>query len=167
MLTAAVLHEMFDHNYWARDVQLRACEKLTNEQFLQPMGGSFGSLRDTLVHLLGVEMIWLERWKGGAPREMLPADSFTTLESIAVFWRKVEAGMREYAAGLDDAALEREFTYTNMRGVVCTYAMWRMQLHLLMHQSMHRGQVNTLLRQLGAEAATVDFLSGYDEGFRS
>jgi uncharacterized damage-inducible protein DinB len=32
---------------------------------------------------------------------------------------------------------------------------------------MHRGQVNTLLRQFGAEAATVDFLSGYDEGFRS
>lgn len=167
MIPVAVLRELFDHNYWARDVQLRACEKLSAEQFVQPMGGSFGSVRDTLVHLLGVELIWLERWRGASPREMLPADSFPALEAVAFLWKKVESEMRVFVAGLDDAALAREFTYTNMRGVECTYAMWRMILHLLMHQAMHRGQVNTLLRQLGVEAATVDFLSGYDEGYRS
>ena len=166
MISLPVLREMFDHNYWARDVQLRACKALTPEQLLQPMGGSFGSLRDTLVHLLGVECLWMERWQGASPKEMLHTDAFPTLDSITAFWQKTEERMRQMLDSLDEKDLQQDFTYTNMKGEKCTYLIWRMLIHFLMHQSTHRGQVNTLLRQLGAEAVTVDFLKGFDAGYR-
>jgi uncharacterized damage-inducible protein DinB len=41
-----------------------------------------------------------------------------------------------------------------------------MIVHLLNHQSYHRGQVTTYLRQLGAQPAKVDFLDAHDMGFR-
>jgi uncharacterized damage-inducible protein DinB len=70
-----VIREMMDHNYWARDRQLQACATLSQEQLLHAAGGSFGSLRDTLAHLVAVEWIWLERWRGGRPAALIPANS--------------------------------------------------------------------------------------------
>ena len=64
MMPLDLVRELYVYNYWARDRQLEACEALTEEQFLRPMGNSFSSLRDTLAHLLGAEWIWLERWRG-------------------------------------------------------------------------------------------------------
>jgi uncharacterized damage-inducible protein DinB len=58
------LRELFDYNYWARDRQFEACAALTAEEFRRPLGNSFPSLRDTLVHLVGVEVVWLERCIG-------------------------------------------------------------------------------------------------------
>jgi uncharacterized damage-inducible protein DinB len=158
---------MFDHYYWARDRQLQACAAITEEQFLRSLGSSFSSLRDTLAHLVAVEWLWLERWRGRSPRSLLPLEDFPTLAAISKRWSTVEREMREYLAGLSEEALERPTTCVSTRGQTWTYALWRMIFHLLNHQSYHRGQVTTLLRQLGARPPVVDFLAAHEVGFRS
>ncbi|MGA2769381.1 MAG: DinB family protein [Bryobacteraceae bacterium] len=166
-ISLTTLNELFDYNYWARDRQLQACAGLTEEQFLRPLGNSFPSLRDTLTHLLAVEWLWLERWRGQSPRTLLAPEEFPTLTALSQRWRTVEREMREHVAGLSDEALECPATYVNTRGQTWTYPLWRMILHLLQHQSYHRGQVTALLRQLGAQPPKVDFLDAHDMGFRS
>lgn len=52
----------------ARDRQLDVCATVTTEQLLCPLGSSFPSLRDTLVRLLAVEWLWLERWRERSAR---------------------------------------------------------------------------------------------------
>ena len=84
-----VLREEIDHHYWARDCQLRACASLTTEQFLRPIGGSFPSLRATLAHMLAVEWIWLERWKGKSPKAPIPAAEFPSLAPMVERWGAV------------------------------------------------------------------------------
>jgi uncharacterized damage-inducible protein DinB len=74
--------------------------------------------------------------------------------------------MLEYMAGLDEEALERPLTYMNTRGEQWTYPLLQMIVHVLNHQSYHRGQVATQLRMLGAQPPQVDFLVGQDMGFR-
>jgi uncharacterized damage-inducible protein DinB len=166
-ISLATLNELFDYNYWARDRQLQACAGLTGEQFLRPLGNSFPSLRDTLTHLLAVEWMWLERWRGQSPRTLLAPDEFPTLAALSQRWQTVEREMREYVAGLTEEALECPVTCVSTRGQTWTYPLWRMILHLLNHQSYHRGQVTALLRQLGAQPPKVDFLDAPDRGFRS
>jgi uncharacterized damage-inducible protein DinB len=56
-------------------------------------------------------------------------------------------------------------TYVSQKGDTFTYELWRQMLHLVSHQSYHRGQVATLLRQLGLQPPGVDFLRGYRMGF--
>ncbi len=161
-----VLRELIDHNYWARDRQLQACAALSEEQFLRPLGGSFPSVRDTLAHLVAVEWIWLERWRGGSPRSLMSAEEFPTLAAISERWSAVEGELRAFVDGLSDEELERPFTYVNLRGETWTYPLWRALFHVVNHQSYHRGQVTTQLRLLGAAAPAVDFLMAYDMGFR-
>jgi uncharacterized damage-inducible protein DinB len=165
-ISSATLNELFDYNYWARDRQLQACAGLTGEQFLRPLGNSFPSLRDTLTHLVAVEWLWLERWRGRSPRTLLAPAEFPTLAALSERWQAVEREMREYLAGLSEEALECPLTCVSTRGQAWTYPLWRMILHLLQHQSYHRGQVTALFRQLGVQPPKVDFLDAHDMGFR-
>jgi uncharacterized damage-inducible protein DinB len=126
MMSMAILNELFDYNYWARDRQLQACAGLTQEQFLRPLGNSFPSLRDTLTHLLAVEWLWLERWRGQSPRILLAPEEFPTLAALSLRWRTVQHEMREYLAGLNEAALERPLTVVSTRGQEWTYPLGRM-----------------------------------------
>jgi uncharacterized damage-inducible protein DinB len=161
-----VLRELMDHAYWARDRQLQVCATLTPEEFLRPLGASFSSIRGTLAHLVGVEWIWLERWKGHSPRSLPAPEEFPTLAALSERWSLLERDLREYMAGLNEETLELPVTYLNTRGESWTYPLWRLILHAVNHQSYHRGQVTVLLRRLGLHPAPVDFLKGHDMGFR-
>jgi uncharacterized damage-inducible protein DinB len=61
MISPETFQNLYNYNYWARDRQLEACAAISKEQFVQSSGGSFGSVRDTLVHLAVAEWIWCER----------------------------------------------------------------------------------------------------------
>jgi uncharacterized damage-inducible protein DinB len=99
-ISLSALNELFAHNYWARDRQLQACAALNGEQFLRPLGSSFPSVRDTLVHLLAVEWLWLERWRGRSPRTLLPCEEFPTLAAVCERWHGVEQEMTRYLVAL-------------------------------------------------------------------
>jgi uncharacterized damage-inducible protein DinB len=163
VVSLETLNELYDYNYWARDRQLEACGALTEEQFLRPMGNSFSSLRDTLAHLLVVEWAWHERFRGRSPRS-LPSwlEELRNLPALRERWAPVEQDLRNYVAGLDTQALACPLTYINLKGETWTYPLWQALFHLINHQTYHRGQVTTLLRQLGARPAQIDFLVYFD-----
>ncbi len=164
MIPLDTLRELFNYNYWARDRQLEACRALTEEQFLRPLGNSYSSLRDTLAHLVGAEWIWAERWRGN-PTKGLPASSdFPDLPAITDRWRTVEHDVRELLATLNEEKLTAALHYTSSRGVACSYPLWRSMLHVINHQTYHRGQVTMFLRQLGLQAPALDLLVAADAG---
>jgi uncharacterized damage-inducible protein DinB len=162
MVPFVTLREMFDYNYWARDRQLAACATLRESDLLHSLGGSFPSLQETLAHLVSVEWLWLERWQGRSPRSMPPAEELLDLAAITGRWQAVERAMRQYLAGLTEETLDSPVTYVNFRGEQWTYVLWRMMVHLLLHQSFHRGQVTAMLRRLGIDPPPVDFLVAHD-----
>ena len=170
MIPLTVLHQLYDYNYWARDQQLRACAALSEEKFLRPMGSSFSSVRDTLAHLIAAEWIWLERWRGHSPtlEEAAPyaAATFPTLAVIEQRWRDGERGMRAYLAGLAPEKLVQPLNYVNIAGERWSYPLWQTLLHVVNHQTYHRGQVTTLLRQLGERTVPLDFLVAVDSGLK-
>jgi len=159
------LHELFDHSYWARDRQLAACAALDGADFARPMGNSFPSVRETLAHLVWAEWLWLGRWEGRSPRAMSLEAELPTLDAVVERWRAVERDVRRYLSEAAEEALPLPLTYVNSRGETWTYPLWRTMMHLLIHQASHRGQITTMLRQLGVSAPTVDFLVAHDMGF--
>jgi uncharacterized damage-inducible protein DinB len=163
-ISLSALKELFTPNYWARDRQLLACSALTSEQFLRPLGNSFPSVRDTLVHLLAVEWLWLERWRGRSPRVLLASEEFPTLAAVPDRWHVVAQEMKQYLSALPEESLEQQMTCMSTRGNTWTYALWRMMVHFLEHQTYHQGQVTALLRQLEVVPPKVDFLDAQDAG---
>lgn len=157
MIPYSTFRELFDYNWWARDRQLQACQALTAEEFVRPLASSFPSVRDTLAHLLGVEWLYLERLHGRSPRVLPEGMEFPSMDTVQRRWAEVEKGLREVLAKLTDGELAQPHTFTTMKGQPRTQARWETIYHLLNHQSYHRGQITTLLRQLGASPPAVDF----------
>jgi uncharacterized damage-inducible protein DinB len=156
MVSLETLRELFAYNYWARDRQLDACAKLTNEQFVQPMGNSFSSLRDTLAHLIAAEWIWKEGWLGRSPTSFPKPTDYPDLAAIQEAWKPVEKDVRDYLAGVSEETVAGRFTATNTRGETFSYPLWRSMLHVANHQTYHRGQVTMFLRQFGVEPPALD-----------
>ena len=155
--------QLYDYNRWARRRILTVASTLASDDFIRPMGNSFSSIRDTLAHILGAEWIWLERWQGRSPRALLDAATFPTVPSLESRWETVEHDQMQFIEALTPQRLGEELAYTNQQGQRCSYLLWQQLVHVVNHSSYHRGQVTTLLRQLGAEAVSTDFLVYFDE----
>lgn len=145
----AYFRSLVDFHYWARDRMLHAVSALSPEQYTRELGGSFGSIRDTLNHVYGAEVLWLRRWRGDAAMGF-PADLPSTPEELAIVWAAQEAEMRAFIDALGEPDLTRLIAYRNLAGVAGESALWEMLAHVVNHATYHRGQVTTLMRQLGA-----------------
>ena len=161
-MQAQTIRELYVYNHWANQRVLASVTPLSAEQFTRGMGNSFGSVRDTVAHILGAEWIWLERWLGRSPRALLPAADFPTVASIRERWATVEQDRNRFIQTLTPAKLQKTVAYINTRGEPFSYLLWQQMAHVVNHSTYHRGQITTLLRQLGAEPQNTDFLSYYD-----
>jgi uncharacterized damage-inducible protein DinB len=143
------LHVLLDYHYWARDVMLEAVSTLTQEQFTHHVESSFRSVRDTVAHIYGADSIWYARWQGQSPTLLPSYDQFPDVASIRTAWVALEGQVRAFVDGLGEAGVSRVFEYKMLSGAAGSSPFSQMLAHVVNHGSYHRGQVTTLLRQLG------------------
>ena len=92
------LRNLFAFGRWANRTIIESVAVLTPEEYARPIGGSFGSVQGTLVHLYGADWVWLERFHGHSPRALPAADELAALEALARKWRELEAGQDAFIA---------------------------------------------------------------------
>lgn len=156
------LQTMIEYHYWARDRLLAALEPLTADQYTRDLGNSFKSIRDTVVHIYAAEWAWYSRWQGTSPTALLPADQFPDLGSVRSAWTALEAKVRAFVVGLGEEGVSRVIDYKLLSGQEGSSPVWQMVQHVVNHASYHRGQVTTMLRQLGAQPAkSMDMVAFY------
>src|SRR3989304_5305846 len=158
-MTHADLIFLFAYNRWANARTLSAAARLTPDQFTRDLGSSFASVRDTLVHIYGAEWIWLARWKGTSPTTAIVAADIPDVAALAARWRTVEEEQAAFIKDLADADIERMIEYANLKGDRFTNPLGRLMQHLVNHSTYHRGQVTTMLRQLGATPVSTDLVT--------
>jgi uncharacterized damage-inducible protein DinB len=162
-MTPEEIRTLFDYDAWANARTLNACAALAPEQFTRNLGSSFGSVRDTLVHIFGAQWIWLERLHGGSPAGLPKPDAFPDIAAVRARWAEIEPNLLGYVRGLPAAKLDSVFEYRNLKGTLFSDRIWQILQHLANHGTYHRGQVTTLLRQLGAAPASTDMIAFYRE----
>src|SRR5205085_1221273 len=134
-----------DYGYWANRKLFKALDGITPEQFVQTVAGSYGSIRNTLVHVMSAEWGWLDRC-GGHPRgAKLNPDDYPTLESISDQWARIETHMREFLDGLTDHDLARVIDFSIPGSQPRSLQLGNLLLHSVVHAVHHRGQVAMLL----------------------
>jgi uncharacterized damage-inducible protein DinB len=155
---------LIDYHYWARDRMLEAVERLSAEQYTRDLGNSFRSVRDTVVHLYSAEWVWHSRWARHSPMTPIAMDAFPDLAGLRAAWVEMEGKVRTLVAALGDDGLTRACEYQLMNGTRGSSAYWQMLQHLFNHGTYHRGQVTTMLRQLGAAPPkSMDLIAFYRE----
>jgi uncharacterized damage-inducible protein DinB len=154
---------LYDYNTWANLRSLESCSALTPEQFSRDLSSSFRSVRDTLVHIVNAEWIWLERWHGRSPSAPPEAAQFPDLASVRARFAQLDRALVDYVASLTADDLQRVLHYKTMSGVPQAQPGWQMLQHLANHSTYHRGQIATMLRQLGSKPVSTDLINFYRE----
>jgi uncharacterized damage-inducible protein DinB len=162
-MTPGEMGLLYDYNAWANRRSLEAAEKLTGEQLLKPLGSSFPSVRDTLAHIWGAEWIWLERFEGRSPASLPATDEFSTVASLRERWFEDEKRLLKFVSRLKQEDLDREIEYKTLKFGAYRNPLWQSMQHLVNHGTYHRGQVTTMLRQLGAQPILTDLMHFYRE----
>lgn len=152
------LSEMLAYDRWANHQYLDLIATLDPERFTRQLGGSFGSIRDTLVHLAWAEWLWAKRWEKSSPQARATPDQFPTVESIRVYLNDAEEVQRRVFEGEAADIRTVRIRYTNLKHQVWEYTLEEMVHHLAMHSAYHRGQLATLLRQLDVVPPATDYL---------
>jgi len=155
---------LYEYDRWANNRVLEAAAALTTEQFTRDLGGSFRSVRDTLVHIIGGEWGWIRYWKEPSPTSdfvielqerrntLFHPDKFPNVAAVQLKWAEVEKEQIEFLDRLTDEELQKllPFRTTQVR-------LSQLMQHLANHSTYHRGQIALMMRQLSAEPIATDF----------
>jgi uncharacterized damage-inducible protein DinB len=156
--------KLFAYTRWAYEKTFESLVPLSEEEFNREIGGSFGSIQGTLTHVYGAEWVWLERLHGRSPRALPEGQKGWTLPDFREKWKPVEAGHQAFVDRVTPEHLAQPLTYVNFAGQTCTYSQADALVHVVNHGTYHRGQIATMLRQLGHKPIPTDYLRYIDAG---
>jgi uncharacterized damage-inducible protein DinB len=154
---------LYDYTRWADGRMFDALSKLTPEQYTKDLGSSLKSVRDTTVHIVSAQWIWLSRWNGIVPKGMWNAADYPDLVSLSKPREELVRELFEFVVAQTEDSLAKPLTYKNLKGDSFSYPLGQLMLHLVNHSTYHRGQVATLIRQLGAQPISTDLVLFYAE----
>lgn len=130
--------------------------QLSDQQFIQALSYSRGSVRDQILHLISCESMWFSELSGGDPPEDLNSADFPDRESIRAHWDRVEQTIRLYLSELrDDMLFEKPIQEPEEDKDL---AVWQVLLHVANHGTDHRAQILRLLSDLGVETTSQDYI---------
>ena len=153
------IQQFFRYNQWANRAILSAAEKVTPDQFIGASSCSFGSLRGTLVHIYGAEVVWRMRCDRGISPTALPNEQdFPDFATLKNSWEEEMQAMLSYTERLD-AGLPATIQYTNTRGSSFETPLWQILAHLVNHGTQFRSEAGLLLSNWGFSPGDVDMIT--------
>ncbi len=158
MLAKDALRRLIDYTVWANHRVLRAAATLGEDDFKRDLRSSHGGVRGTLTHTFGAEWIWLERWKGISPTRGLDEGEFPTLVELRDRWTALDEHRSSWLSALSEDAPLAIVAYKTLDGRAYEAPLWQLVQHAANHSTYHRGQVITMLRQLGAKPVSTDMV---------
>jgi uncharacterized damage-inducible protein DinB len=158
MASAAVVRDLLVYMLWADRLMLKTVREVSPEDLTRNAGVSFGSLLGTMVHMLGSQRLWLSRFSGSAIERRPELADFPDLPAWIHGWADTAAGIEAFLASLTAEQLAAEITWVDTEGPVHTRPLWQPVCHMVNHNTYHRGQVVSLMRQLGYEPPQTDLI---------
>lgn len=152
------LRKLYQYLQWANWRVLEVAEELPDEAYKREFDVSFKSLHGTLAHMLGAEWLWFERFHGRSPSSVTGYATWSSAAHLASAWIPVRETQTHFLAHLKPVDLRSKLTYRNLAGETKSYILGEALLHCANHATFHRGQVVSLLRQLGVTPPGTDYI---------
>ncbi|HLG34297.1 MAG TPA: DinB family protein [Bacteroidia bacterium] len=136
------------YNLWANQ---RVCDFLAEveeEKLNREIVSSFTSLRKTVFHVYGAQALWLKRLGGESPSVFPAYESKSSSETLQLL---IETSQQliAYVESRSEEQLMEMLDYKNVAGQPFTNCIRDIIQHVVNHATYHRGQVITMLRQVG------------------
>lgn len=144
-----LIEDLYRYNEWANARIFQMCLELTTAQLDEKREIGFGSLRNTLFHILTAEQIWLERWQV-VPWRPFPTDSQgMSLSEIEAQLKQIAQARQQLISAERPAKWKRVVNYKDSRGTEYNDPLDVLLLHVTNHGVYHRAQALHYLKGLG------------------
>ena len=158
MIDAEWCRTMAEYNRWMNGKIYALCAGLSDEERKKDRGAFFKSIHSTLNHLLWGDRAWFGRFIG-KPWTLPKAgvDMYADFAELRRSRDDMDLAMLEWATGLTPQWLARELTWkSGIDGKTRTLPYWVVVTQMFNHGTHHRGQLTTLLSQLGLDPGETD-----------
>jgi len=164
-MTVAQVQELFAYNAWAnrRFFAALAALPLPAELYFRDLKSSHGGIHGTLCHIVWAEELWLNRWLGKPNPAVPQGRDLATLHAAEARWEALETARAAFLAGLSAARLDDTIEVRPSAGGAYRHTFRQMLAHGVDHSSYHRGQLVTLLRQVGVTPPNTGLIVFYRE----
>ena len=140
--------QLFQHMWWADDLALEALRRSKGEPV---------RALEIFAHVLGAELIWLDRIEGA--KQSVPVWPEPTLEACERLAQRAKDRYTKFLDTLTPEALRGEAHYTNSAGLEFDSSVADILTHVALHGMYHRGQVALLQRDAGVAPNPTDFIA--------
>ena len=159
----AGLPDFFKYNLWANLRLLDACEQLTGAQLDTTMNGVYGSVRETLMHLVSAEEGYARHFNFTGRDPIPPLEETDPFPGFGELRRRIERSGKELIAMAEQADLDQVL---HLDGGTYDAEVIIIMIQAINHGVDHRSQIATLLSQQDIEPPWLDAWS-YNDALRA
>ena len=149
---------MAEYNHWMNTKLYDTCAQLDDSKRREEVGAFFGSIHLTLNHILHGDRMFLSRFEG--KEESFPplgTDLYPVFDDLRQARRETDQHLQDWAEAIDQDWLGETLTYKSVSdGKTRTIEHWVLVTHMFNHGTHHRGQITTLLSQIGLDVGDTD-----------
>jgi len=163
-MSDAPLLEFMHYNNWANQQALAACQQLSEDQLAAAAPGAYGTIRDTLAHIIRAESRYAFRLSGTFLEPPFKWEDHPSLADMAAYHAQVSGALLEIAGRLSPAHL----VTAEWDGKPVRFQAMALFIQIINHGIEHRTNITTILSGLGLPAPDVagwEYLWTHQERF--
>lgn len=142
------LIEIANYSNWADNALIKWLEEITDEQWEKEIASSFNSIAKTATHIVSAKKIWIDFWKK-TPVPVFLSSGFTGSKNELIgIWKKTIDDYKDFIENYPEENYTQKISF-NVRGEEWNMEFAQTVLHQNNHATYHRGQLVTMLRQVG------------------
>lgn len=153
---------MYKYHVWANKVLLERIKELPNNVLYEEVSSSYPNIAQTFSHIYVVDVMWLQVLKGMDMQEALEASMVIvekansySLDEFVKYFEELALQYEEWMTSQRD--LEQKINLNNPWSGARETAYSEILFHVANHGTYHRGNITTMLRQLGYASTMNDF----------
>jgi uncharacterized damage-inducible protein DinB len=147
------LGEIFRYNRWANLRLIEACRSLTDEQLDARVGGTSGTVRELLLHVVGGQQTFVLRTRGGQHQgELNRSSAWPGFDALLDVARRSS----DELAAIAEELVEGSEVVLPYAGRAFRYPRAFFLVHAIEHGVEHRTEIKLALAQLGVETPDLD-----------
>ncbi len=143
------IYRHLQFNAWANGKIVEILKNLDESLLDKELKSSFPTIRKTLYHIWDAELIWFKRIKGEQATTWPSEDLDETFAGALNSFLKTSEELTNFVSMKDKLFLEKRISYTNTKGLSFSNNIEDILYHVVNHSSFHRGQLITMLSELG------------------
>ncbi len=160
-MTNRYFADLAAYTRWADNKAMSWLAAIDDEQWELSNPSSFGSVRQTAIHVASAEKIWVDFWKGATTPVFLSAVFSGSKDDLIAIWQKASDDLVHFISNYPDQELDMPVNFVYPNGTVGQIPFYQSFAHIANHSTYHRGQLVTLLRQAGYSDFTSTDLATY------